>query len=239
MAWYPDTPEAPPTPLIDPRVRAVLDRLHGSQGYGAPGGGRGAGGGSRRGGGGGWREGGAGSSVRTDPFASAGRPLSIRPEQGDLIYLLCRAIRATRVIDFATSVGVSAIYFAAAMRDNGGGTVIGAEIVPEKVETARRNLAEAGLAEYADIRLGDARETLRDVGGPIDFALVDGFPVADGPSLARQVLDVLAPQLRTGALLLNDNGESDYLEIVRNPARGYRTLSLPIKGSTELSIKVA
>ena len=222
--------DASPTPLIDPAVRAVLDRLHGSPERGGSGGRRG-----------GWRDGdggGGGFSVRTDPFASAGRPLSIQAAQGDLIYLLCRATGATRVVDFATSVGVSAIYFAAAVRDNGGGTVIGAEIVPEKAETARRNLAEAGLAGYADIRLGDARETLRDVGGPVDFALIDGFPVASGPSLARQVLDVLAPQLRPGALLLNDNGESDYLQIVRDPARGYRTLALPIKGSTELSIKV-
>lgn len=232
MTWDAALPTgAAPSPLVDPRVRAVLDRLHGPSGRGA--GGRGGGG---RGGRGGWRDGGNASFA--DPFARAGHSLSIQPAQGDLIYLLCRAIGATRVVDFATSFGVSAIYFAAAVRDNGGGTVIGAEIVPDKAATARRNLADAGLAEYADIRLGDARETLRDLGGPADFALIDGFPVASGPSLARQVLDVIAPQLRTGALLLNDNGESDYLEIVRDPARGFRTLSLPIKGSTELSIKV-
>ncbi|HTR90163.1 MAG TPA: class I SAM-dependent methyltransferase [Trebonia sp.] len=228
------------SPLTDPRVRAVLGRLHGPSGRGG-GGGRGGG---RAGGGGpgGWRDAGGGSggySPRTDPFASAGRPLSIQPDQGDLIYLLCRALGATRVVDFATSVGVSAIYFAAAVRDNGGGTVIGAEIVPEKAAAARRNLAEAGLAEFADIRLGDARETLRDLGGPADFALIDGFPVDAGPSLARQVFDIVAPQLRIGALVLNDNGEPDFLSYVRDPARGFLSLSLPIKGSTELSVKVA
>ena len=99
-----------------------------------------------------------------DPFDYAEYGFSICPEQGDLIYLLCRGMRATRVVDFATSIGMSAIYFAAAMRDNGGGTVIGSELVPEKVATARRNLADAGLADYADIREGDARQTLRDRG---------------------------------------------------------------------------
>ncbi len=219
-------------PLIDPRVRAVLDRLHGPSGR--PDGGRGGRGGGGRGG---WR--GGGDSSFADPFARAGHALAIRPEQGDLIYLLCRATGATRVVDFATSFGVSAIYFAAALRDNGGGTVVGAEIVPEKVATARRNLAAAGLADFADIRLGDARETLRDLGGAVDFALIDGFPVGSGPSLARQVFEVVAPQLRIGALVMNDNGESDYLELVRDPAGGFRSLSLPIKGSTELSVKVA
>ena len=52
--------------------------------------------------------------------------------------------------------------------------MIGSELVPAKVEAARNNLAEAGLAEYADIRLGDARQTLRDLGGPVDFVLIDG-----------------------------------------------------------------
>jgi len=213
-----------PSPLIDPRVRGVLERLH--QPSGRSGGGHGRGGGRGFG------------SAAPDPFASAGRALSIQADQGDLIYLLCRATGAARVVDFATSFGVSAIYFAAAVRDNGGGQVIGSEIVPEKAATAERNLTEAGLAEFADIRVGDARETLRDLGGPVDFALIDGFPGGEGPSLAFQVFQVISPQLRVGALVLNDNGESDYLDFVRDPAHGFRTLSLPIKGATELSVKV-
>src|SRR3984893_11325392 len=67
-----------------------------------------------------------------DPYDYVDRGFSIRPEQGDLIYLLCRGMRATRVVEFATSVGMSTLYFAAAMRDNGG-CVIGSELVPAKV----------------------------------------------------------------------------------------------------------
>jgi predicted O-methyltransferase YrrM len=163
---------------------------------------------------------------------------AIQRDRGELIYLLCRAIWATRVVDFGTSLGASAIYFAAAVRDNGGGTVISAENAPEKVALARRNLAEAGLAQYADIRLGDARDTLRDLGGPADFALLDGFPAGGGSSAARQVIEVVAPQLRARALVLNDNGEPDYLEFVRDPARGFRSLSLPLRDRAELSVKV-
>ena len=53
------------------------------------------------------------------------------------------------MVEFATSVGMSTLYFAAAVRDNGGGMVIGSELVAAKVEAARHNLAEAGLADYA------------------------------------------------------------------------------------------
>ncbi|WP_341316405.1 class I SAM-dependent methyltransferase [Paraburkholderia sp. IMGN_8] len=177
--------------------------------------------------------------VGKDPQAFADYGFSIHPDQGDLIYLLCRGLGAKRVVDFATSVGMSAIYFAAAIRDNGGGLVIGSEFVPAKVEVARRNLEDAGLADYADIRVGDARETLRNLGDPIDFALIDGWPVPEGPSLARQVIEIVAPQLRVGGYVMNDNAEPDFLDFIRDPANGFISITLPIKRGTELALKIA
>jgi predicted O-methyltransferase YrrM len=173
-----------------------------------------------------------------DPFAYSDCGFSIHPDQGELIYLLCRAQGATLVAEFATSVGMSTLYFAAAVRDNGGGRVIGSEIVPDKVIAARRNLAEAGLSDFVDIRQGDARETLKDLGGPVDFVLIDGWPSRERRSLAIQVMEVIAPQIRRGGFVMNDNGEEDYLAYVRDPANGFLSMSLPLKGSTELSVKV-
>jgi len=174
-----------------------------------------------------------------DPHDYAEQGFSIHPEQGELIYLLCRGLRAKRVAEFATSVGMSTLYFAAAMRDNGGGTVIGSEIVPAKVATAKRHLAEAGLADYAEIRQGDARKTLRDLGGPVDFILIDGWPGDKRPTLARQVIEIVAPQLRVGGYVMNDNAEADFLEFVRDPKNGFVSITLPLKGGTELCLKVA
>ena len=174
-----------------------------------------------------------------DPYDYADRGFSIHPDQGDLIYLLCRGMRATRVVEFATSVGMSTLYFAAAMRDNGGGRVIGSELVPAKIATAKRNLAEAGLANYAEIREGDARQTLRDLGGQVDFALIDGWPSDEEPSLAREVIEIVAPQLRVGGYVMNDNAEPDFLEFIRDPRNGFISITLPLKSGTELSVKVA
>jgi predicted O-methyltransferase YrrM len=183
--------------------------------------------------------GGPRTSAEHDPHAYAGYGFSIHPEQGDLLYLLCRALGATRVVDFATSVGFSTLYLAAAMRDNGGGKVIGAEIVPQKIAAAQRNLEAAGLAGFVEIRAGDARETLRDVGGDIDLALIDGWPGTSGPSLALEVMQVLAPQMRLGAIAVNDNAEEDYLDFIRNPQGWFRSMTLPLKGGTEVSVKAA
>src|ERR1700691_6546335 len=149
-----------------------------------------------------------------DPYDYADYGFSIHPEQGDLIYLLCRGMRATRVVEFATSVGMSALYFAAAMRDNGGGTVIGSELVPAKIATATSNLADAGLSDCVEIREGDARVTLSDLGGPVDFVLIDGWPVSEGSSLAREVVQVVAPQIRIGGYGVNDNAEPAFFEFI-------------------------
>lgn len=207
-----------PSPIRDPRVLEVIQRLNATRRHPQ-------------------RDAFAGPA-RHDAEAFADYGFSIHPDQGDLIYLLCRGMGAKRVVDFATSIGMSALYFAAAVRDNGGGLVIGAELVQAKVDIARRNLADAGLADYADIRVGDARATLRDLGGPIDFALIDGWPLPEGPSLARQVIEVLAPQVRIGGYVLNDNAEPDFLAYIRDLANGFMSVTLPIKRGTELALKV-
>jgi hypothetical protein len=39
-------------------------------------------------------------------------------------------------------------------------------------------------------------------------------------------------------MLMNDNAEADYLAYVRDPANGLVSISLPLKGGTELSLKL-
>lgn len=169
--------------------------------------------------------------------------IPLDPVKAQLCYLLCRALGARRVVEVGTSFGVSTIYLAAALRDNaaGGGApgvVVGTEIEPSKAVAARAHLAEAGLEAFAEIRDGDALETLRDAGGPVDFVLIDTWI-----PLARPALELLAPQMRPGAMVLCDNVKQfakayrDYTDYVRDPANGFRSLLWPHKGGAELSVR--
>ena len=85
--------------------------------------------------------------------------LNVAPEYGRFLYQCARARRATRIVEFGTSMGISTIHLAAALRDMGGGQVIGSELEPGKALRARANLDAAGLADLVDVRVGDARET--------------------------------------------------------------------------------
>jgi predicted O-methyltransferase YrrM len=164
--------------------------------------------------------------------------LALDPANGALCYLLARALRARNIVEFGTSFGVSTIYLALAVRDNGGGRVVGTEMVPSKVTRARAHVAEAGLEAYVEIREGNALDTLRNLQEPVEFLLNDGFPRFTLP-----VLQLVEPHMQRGAVALCGNAalfpadHVDYLAWVRNPDNGFRSMRLPMKLAGELSVK--
>lgn len=167
--------------------------------------------------------------------------IPIHREQGAFLYLLARSIRAKTIIEFGTSHGLSTIYLAAAIRDNGtGGQVIGTEFVAEKMAQAQRNLEQSGLARFARIREGDARQTLRDLPDGIDMCLMDGFP-----PYSLEVFRLIAPRLRKGAIVVVDGTETlrepqtDFLAYLSDPANGFRYTELSIGDGTGLAVKDA
>jgi len=160
--------------------------------------------------------------------------LAVSRETATLLYMLARSSRARTIVEFGTSFGVSTLHLAAALRDNGGGRLIGSEFEPTKVAQARTNIVAAGLDDLVEIRAGDALKTLAtDVPEPIDLVLLDG-----AKGLYPRLLSLLEPRLRAGTLVIADNANwsTEYLARVRDPAGGY--LSLPFGGDVELSVRL-
>ena len=161
-------------------------------------------------------------------------PLAVSRETGTLLYMLARSIRATAIVEFGTSFGLSTLCLASALRDNGSGRLVTSEFEPSKIDRARRNLTEGGLADLVEFRVGDALETLaRDLPASVDLLLLDG-----AKALYPDVLDLVEARLRPGALVIADNADMcpDYLARVRKPANGY--LSLPFGEDVELSMRL-
>jgi predicted O-methyltransferase YrrM len=162
------------------------------------------------------------------------QPLPVSPATGKLLYMLARSIGARCIVEFGTSFGISTLHLAAALRDNGGGRLIGSEFEPSKIARASENLAAAGLSDLVEIREGDALETLaRDLPESIDFVLLDG-----AKSLYPPVLSLLEGRLRAGALIVADNADSspEYLARVRSEKNGY--LSVAFAEDVELSMRL-
>jgi predicted O-methyltransferase YrrM len=123
------------------------------------------------------------------------------------------------------------------VRDAGGGLVIGSEIEPSKHARAVAHLAEAGLSEVSEVRLGDARETLRELPEPIDLVLLDGWK-----DLYVPVLDLVLPRLRPGAVVLADNiftfrkALRPYVESMQSGERGFASTTLHVSDGFEYSV---
>ncbi len=177
------------------------------------------------------------AAVAADAAAEIYMPVA--PEVGRLLYLLTRARGAGLVVEFGTSFGISTIHLAAAARDNGGGRVITTELAATKAAAARANLAEAGLGDLVDVRVGDAFETLRDLPGPIDLLLLDGWN-----QLYLPLLRVLEPRLASGALVVADDvtlfaeESRSYLEYVHDPANGYVHTPVPLDDGVDLAVRL-
>ncbi|MFF5085057.1 O-methyltransferase [Actinoplanes sp. NPDC000266] len=130
--------------------------------------------------------------------------LAVAPEAGRLLYMLARTSKARTVVEFGTSFGVSTLHLAAALRDNGGGSLITTEMEPTKAAATRATLGEAGLADLVEILEGNALETLpRRRPSAIDLVFLDGR--AD---LYVDVLRLLEPDLAPGAVVVADNAEA-------------------------------
>jgi len=169
----------------------------------------------------------------------ADKLVALEPVKAEFCHLMCRSLRAARVVEVGTSFGVSTLYLADAVRANGGGVVIGTEHEPAKAAAARATFADAGLTDLIDLREGDLRETLKVIEGPVDFVLMDIWT-----EMARPALELIFPHLRPGAVIVADNtnqvrhGYQDFFAFVNDPANGLRTMTLPFEGGLEFTVKV-
>ena len=165
--------------------------------------------------------------------------IPVDPDQGKFLYVTARLLNAKRIVEFGTSFGISTIYLAAAARANGG-KVIGTELVPEKVNSARANVAQAGLAQFVDIREGDAMNTLSTLEEPIDLLLLDGWK-----DIYLPMVKMLTPKLRAGAAVIADNVFTfkktlrPYVAHMQNRENGFDSVTLPLGHGMEYSVRTS
>jgi predicted O-methyltransferase YrrM len=120
------------------------------------------------------------------------------PETGALLHVLALACRARRVLEVGTAIGVSTLYLARALPEDG--RVVSFEIDEQRHAAARDYLRRAGVSAQADLRLQDAREGLATLSEPFDLAFIDGVKTQYG-----EYFDGVLPLLRSGGVLVVDN----------------------------------
>lgn len=160
--------------------------------------------------------------------------LPINRDQGEFIYDLLITEGAKHIVEFGTSFGISTLFLAAAARQTGG-CVVTSELLPEKCAIAKKNFERAGVADFVDLRAGDAMETLASVDDGIDFLLLDGWN-----NLYLPLLQMVEHKLNQGAYIYTDNasfpGTEPLLSYLReNPTKFDSDYIETGKGGIELT----
>lgn len=124
--------------------------------------------------------------------------IDVSPAQGKMLHLLARMAGARRILEVGTLGGYSTAWLARALAP--GGRLVTLEIDPHHAAVARRNLAEAGLADRVEVIVGPAVDSLAGLDGTFDLVFID----ADKPSNVAYLAEALRLS-RAGTTIIVDN----------------------------------
>jgi predicted O-methyltransferase YrrM len=135
--------------------------------------------------------------------AAAGLPeISVTANQGKLLQMLARLSGARRILEFGTLGGYSTIWLARALPADG--RLVTLECEAHHAKVARANIANAGVQNLVDLRVGPALDLLPQIEaegiGPFDFIFID----ADKANMDRYFQWALKLS-RPGSVIIADN----------------------------------
>ena len=156
--------------MLDARVRSVLERLAAED-----------------------------ADERARGVDRALRARAVSPTTGQLLFALVAPQAGCEVLEIGGSRGYSTIWLAAGARILGG-TVVSLEHDPAKCEAWRRNIEDAGLAEWAELIEGDAHASLDAIDDVFDLVFID----AEKEDYQRY-FELARPKVEPGALIVADN----------------------------------
>ena len=177
------------------------------------------------------------TAEREAGLPSKQRSRQIAPTTGRFLFALAASQAGIEVLEVGASRGYSSIWLAAGARVLGG-RLVSLEHDPEKCAAWRRNVADAGLEEWAELIEGDAFETLRATSDLFDLIFLD----AEKDDY-EALFALIRPLLDAGGLVVADNvmSHADPLAAYSAARQADRTLSsvtVPLDRGLELTVAV-
>ena len=128
--------------------------------------------------------------------------IAVTPNQGKLLHILARLVKAKKILEIGTLGGYSTIWLARALPPRG--RLYTLEINPKHAEVALKNVKRAKLGNMVELRLGPAIDSLKKLAkekaGPFDLTFID----ADKVSIPDYFTWSLKLS-RSGSLIVVDN----------------------------------
>ncbi len=192
--------------MLDDRVRSVLERLEAED-----------------------------ADEREQGVPPEQRARQVARTTGQFLFALVAPQTDCEVLEIGGSRGYSTIWLAAGVRYLGG-HVLSLEHDPAKVDAWRRNVADAGLEEWAELLPGDAFEHLPAIDDVFDVVFLDAEK-----EHYEELFQLARPKLEPGALVVADNvlSHADPLAAYSQARQADPTLesvTVPLDRGLELSV---
>jgi predicted O-methyltransferase YrrM len=161
--------------------------------------------------------------------------VAVEPTTGMFLFSVCAPQADCEVLEIGGGRGYSTIWLAAAARLFGG-RVLSLERDHECIADWRRNIAEAGLEETAELIEGDARETLPMIDDVFDVVFLDA-----ANKQYEELFGLAREKLEPGALVIADDVvlHADTLRAYSEARQADPTLlstTVPLDRGLELSV---
>ena len=166
--------------------------------------------------------------------------MNIPRADGKLLYKIIVDNNYKSAVEIGTSTGHSGIWIAWALSKTGG-KLITFEINERRYQEALEHFREAGLSDYIDARLGNARELVPKLEGKYDFVFSD----AD-KNWYTNYFKAMAPKLKVGGCFAAHNirkgggyyGTGEFLRYVES-LPNFKTTVDENGGGVSISYKIA
>lgn len=118
--------------------------------------------------------------------------------QGKLLTLISKMIQPEVAVEVGTFTGYASICLARGLKP--GGVLHTIEINDELIEFASKYFLKAGLSTKIQQHVGDAREILSKIRGPVDLVFIDG-----DKDQYLSYYNMIFPNMKPGGIILADN----------------------------------
>jgi predicted O-methyltransferase YrrM len=192
--------------MLDDRVRGVLERLERED-----------------------------AAEREAGLPASERSRAVAPTTGRFLFALVAPQWDCEVLEIGGSRGYSTVWLTAGVRHLGG-RVLSVEHDPRKAEAWRRNIADAGLEEWAELIEGDAREIVPGIADVFDIVFLD----AEKEDY-EQLFGAARGKVEPGALFIADNVLSHEETLgaysrARQADPALESVTVPLDRGLELSV---
>jgi predicted O-methyltransferase YrrM len=175
------------------------------------------------------------AAERAAALPAAERSRAVEPTTGRFLFSLVAPQTDCEVLELGGSRGYSTIWLAAGVRYLGG-RVLSVEHDPRKIDAWRKNIADAGVEDWAELVEGDAKEALPAIDDVFDVVFLD----AEKEDY-EELFALARVKLEPGALVVADNVLSHqealgaYSEARQSDPR-LLSVTVPLDRGLELSV---